>query len=48
MPLKIAGLATIGLLELTGTYIELRNKELAKTRESAFSYLFHAHKKQVY
>lgn len=40
--LKIAGLATVGFLELTGNYIELRNKQLAKTRESAFSYLLRA------
>ena len=45
--LKIAGLGTVGLLELTGNYIELRNKELAKTRESAFSYLLQAQRSGI-
>lgn len=45
--LKIAGLATVGLLELTGNFIELRNKQLAKTRESAFSYLLQAQRSGI-
>lgn len=45
--LKIAGLATIGILELTCSYIELRNKQLAKTRESAFSYLLQAQRSGI-
>jgi len=45
--LKIAGLATVGLLELAGNYIELRNKQLAKTRESAFSYLLQAQRAEI-
>jgi hypothetical protein len=45
--LKIAGLATVGLLELTGNYIELRNKQLAKTRDSAFSYLLQAQRSGI-
>lgn len=40
--IKLAGLATIGFIDLRGTYIEVRNKQLAKTRDSAFSYLLKA------
>jgi hypothetical protein len=42
--LKVLGLGSIGLIELTGNFIEARNKEIAKAKDSAFSYLLHAHK----
>jgi hypothetical protein len=46
LPLNLTsiGLITIGAIELTGNYIELRNKERAKERESPFSYIYHAQK----
>jgi hypothetical protein len=40
----IIGIATAGAIELTGTYIDVRNKERAKLRESSFSYLHYASK----
>ncbi|MCX2431112.1 DUF6236 family protein [Pedobacter sp. GR22-10] len=44
LPVSLAsiGLATIGAIELTGNYIELKNKERAKLRESPFSYIYQA------
>lgn len=45
--LKIAGLTTVGVLELTFNYIEMRNKKTAKTRESAFSYLLQAQRSGI-
>lgn len=38
------GLGAIGAIELTGNYIELRNKQRAKERESPFSYIYQAQK----
>lgn len=44
LPISITsiGLATVGAIELTGNYIELKNKERAKLRESPFSYIYQA------
>ncbi|HEY5125523.1 MAG TPA: DUF6236 family protein, partial [Ignavibacteria bacterium] len=42
--LTAIGLVTIGVIELTGNYIELRNKQRAKERESPFSYIYQAQK----
>lgn len=42
LTIKLVGLATVGFLQIRGAYIEVRNKELAKTRDSAFSYLLRA------
>jgi hypothetical protein len=36
------GIAALGAIELTGNYIELRNKTRAKERESPFSYIYQA------
>jgi hypothetical protein len=44
---NVITLATVGVIEITGNYIELKNKALAKTRESAFSYLLYARKAQL-
>lgn len=38
------GLSGIGAIELTCNYIELRNKQRAKERESPFSYIYQAQK----
>jgi len=40
--LQAIGIATMGAIELTGNYIELRNKTRAKERESPFSYIYQA------
>lgn len=40
--IKIVGLSAISFIELRGNYIEVRNKQLARTRDSAFSYLLKA------
>jgi hypothetical protein len=40
----VIGIAAAGAIELTGTYIDVRNKERAKLRESSFSYLHYASK----
>ncbi|MBL7914392.1 MAG: hypothetical protein JNL49_05040 [Bacteroidia bacterium] len=42
--LTAIGLTVIGALELTFNYIELRNKQRAKERESPFSYIYQAQK----
>lgn len=41
------GLAAVGAIELTGNYIELRNKQRAKEKESAFSYIYKAQKFEI-
>ncbi|MES2748412.1 MAG: DUF6236 family protein [Bacteroidota bacterium] len=38
------GLATMGAIELTTSYIDNRNKQRAKLRESPFSYIYYANK----
>lgn len=40
--IEVAGILTMGAIELTGNYIELRNKARAKERESPFSYIYQA------
>lgn len=40
--LTTIGIVTIGAIELAGNYIELRNKQRAKERESPFSYIYQA------
>src|SRR5690606_18197749 len=49
IPLNMAaiGVATIGAIELTTNYIENRNKQSAKLRESAFSYIYYAKKQGI-
>ncbi len=44
LQLKIIGIVAVGMIELHANYIEVRNKKMAKTRESAFSYLLQAQK----
>lgn len=38
------GIGAVGAVEIAGCYIEARNKERAKLRESPFSYLYYANK----
>lgn len=42
--LSAIGLASMGAIELTTNYIENRNKQRAKLRESPFSYIYYANK----
>lgn len=42
--LGVIGLATMGSIELTTSYIDNRNKQRAKLRESPFSYIYYANK----
>jgi hypothetical protein len=43
----LIGIGAMGAIELTGNYIEAKNKERAKLRESAFSYLHYASKARI-
>lgn len=45
--INIAGLAFIGVIELTANYIDSRNKERAKLRESPFSYIYYAQRQGI-
>ena len=49
IPVDLAGigLGVMAGMELTGKYIEARNKTRAKLRESSFSYLYHAGRKGI-
>lgn len=38
------GIGSVGAVEIAGTYIESRNRERARLRESPFSYLYYANK----
>lgn len=40
----IIGIASMGALELTASFIDNRNKKMAKLRESPFSYIYYANK----
>lgn len=42
--LGIIGIASMGALELTTSFIDNRNKQTAKLRESPFSYIYYANK----
>ncbi|WP_341966199.1 DUF6236 family protein [Flavobacterium psychrophilum] len=42
--LGIIGIASMGALELTTNFIDNRNKQTAKLRESPFSYIYYANK----
>lgn len=42
--LGIIGVASMGALELTASFIDNRNKKMAKLRESPFSYIYYANK----
>jgi hypothetical protein len=46
LPVSFAtlGIITVGAIQLTGDFIELRNKERAALRESPFSYIYQAQK----
>jgi flagellar hook-basal body complex protein FliE len=41
------GIATIGAIELTTKYIEIRNQTRAQLRQSPFSYLYHARRSSI-
>jgi len=43
-PLNVGIVSTVGILELTANYIENRNKDRVKLRESPFSYIYYAKK----
>lgn len=45
--LNMAGIALAGMIELSTHYIDGRNKERAKLRESPFSYIYHAQRKGI-
>ncbi len=45
--LNIAGLAIMGAVELTANYIDSRNKQRAKLRESPFSYIHYAQRQGI-
>lgn len=47
LDLTTAGLATIGAIELGVNYIDSKNKEKAKLRESPFSYIYYARKQGI-
>lgn len=47
LSLKFLGLGTMGAVELTTNYIENNNKQRAKLRESPFSYVYYARKKNL-
>ncbi len=47
LDLTAIGLATIGAIELTTNYIDNRNKERAKLRESPFSYVYYAQRNRI-
>jgi len=42
LPVKVAGVLTVAMVELYANFIEVRNKKMAKTKDSAFSYLLQA------
>lgn len=42
--LSVIGLATMGAIEVTTNFIDNRNKQRAKLRESPFSYIYYANK----
>lgn len=44
LPLNLAMIGIVGSIELTSNYIELRNKDRTKLRESSFSYIYEAKK----
>jgi len=45
--LNIAGLAFMGIVEMSANYIDNRNKQRAKLRESSFSYIHYAHRQGI-
>jgi hypothetical protein len=47
LPLQIGIISLVGTFELTANYIENRNKDRAKLRESPFSYIYYAQKERI-
>ncbi len=45
--LNLAGLAFMGVIELTANYVDSRNKQRAKLRENPFSYIHYAHRQGI-
>lgn len=47
LAVKLIGISSLAFIQLRGSYVEVRNKQLTKTRDSAFSYLLNAQNARI-